>query len=74
MAKNYAVHRNRRQRATIFFIVTGLILVLLIAITIVIRHFYYDNLLPLNSSQTNQLVTVQSGASVDQIADFASSR
>lgn len=62
--------RNRRQRATIFFIVMGLVVALLVALTIVVRHYYYANLTPVSSSQTNQLVTVQSGASVDQIADL----
>jgi UPF0755 protein len=48
----------------------GLILILLIALTLYIRHIYYQNLSPPSTSQTSQIVTVPNGASVDQIADL----
>lgn len=49
-------------------IVLGIIVLIVITATIVVRHIYDNNLRPVSSNQTTQLVTVQQGASLEAIA------
>lgn len=69
MAK-YKSHRTRRQRLRIFLFVLAIIIVALIGAAAVVRHIYDENLQPVNSSQSTQIVLVADGASVQQIADL----
>ena len=66
MAKYKAGRRHTIPRRLILLFI-GLVLVLVAAVAGV-RHEYYANLAPLSSDQRTQIVTVQSGSSVKQIA------
>jgi UPF0755 protein len=60
--------RTRRQRFKRFLVSVGLIIVLLLAATLVIRHVYNSNLRPVSNDQKSQLVNISVGDSAKQIA------
>ena len=61
--------KSRRGRLKIFLAVCVLILALLAAATVVTFHIYHNNLQPVSSSQSQQLITIQTGSTANQIAD-----
>jgi UPF0755 protein len=61
---------TRRGRLKIFLTVCVILIAIFVAAAVVIRHVYNNNLQPVSASQAQQLVTINSGTSVNQIADL----
>lgn len=71
MASGYHLgHRSHKARIPrrVWWLLAGLVCVLL-AGTFAVRHVYYTDLSPVSNNQQTQIVTVQTGSSVKQIAD-----
>jgi UPF0755 protein len=67
--KHYSYNSPRKKRLRNFFLVCGLVLVLLVLGTYYLRNLYTDNLKPVNGTDTNILVTIPTGSSLSTIAD-----
>jgi UPF0755 protein len=68
---NYSLRgRSRQQRLKVFFAIIAVIIVVLIGITVIVRQIYNENIQPLNNNPQNQIVTINSGISSQQIADL----
>lgn len=71
MHRSYKAHITSRKRGIRRVLISGAILVLLVgAATIVIRHVYYEDLRPVSTSTKVQLVTIQTGSSTNDIASM----
>jgi len=70
MGKYKINRKTRRYRFVRFLAAIALLLVVLVAVTIFIRHIYFKNLQPENNSPKSQIVDIASGLSVKQIADL----
>lgn len=60
--------RRRRVPWRVWWLLVGLIVVL-VAGAALVRHIYYVQLQPVNSSQQTQIFTIQTGSSVKSVAD-----
>ncbi|HUD07233.1 MAG TPA: endolytic transglycosylase MltG [Candidatus Saccharimonadales bacterium] len=71
MAKvtHYSARGTKKRRIRYFFYVVILLMAILFAVTIYIRHIYLERLKPLNNSQQSHLITVPSGSSLKSISD-----
>lgn len=63
-------HHSRKQRLVIFLATCSIIVICLALLTVIIRHVYDTNLNPVSNNQNPQIVTINSGSSVDSIADL----
>jgi len=66
----YSARPNARQarwpRRLTFVLLIGIVLV--VGSTVLVRHFYDQNLQPVSTSEKTQLVTIKEGATLDSIA------
>ncbi len=63
-----AKHLSKRSWVARLIVVALIILAVLVSATVVVRQAYYNNLKPVSKSQTQKLITVPQGASVQEIA------
>lgn len=61
-------YRHRRVPRRLWMVIVAIV-VLIIAAVFVVRHVYFDNLRPVNSSQHVTMFTIESGESASKIAD-----
>jgi len=66
----YTMQPHKRHWPKRLFILAAIIIVVAVLATIYVRHVYNENLKPVNSSTVSQKVTIQQGASVNQIASL----
>lgn len=66
--KHYSYRSPKKSRIRIFFGVLIVIVVLLLAATIEIRHIYLENLQPVSGSNSSNLVTIPTGSSLSKIS------
>ena len=65
----YSTRPPKRTTTRRLLAAAGILLVLIISATITVRHLYFENLKPVSSfSSKPQLITIEKGSSVDEIA------
>lgn len=65
----YAAKKRQRRWPKRIMLLAAIGIFLVVAVTVAVRQFYFNNLKPVSStSQTAQLITVEPGATVDEIA------
>lgn len=65
----YATKKRIRRWPKRVILLVALAIFLVIAVTVAVRQFYFANLRPVSDSpQTAQLITIESGSTVDEIA------
>jgi UPF0755 protein len=72
----YRINNGKRRRRSWLkrvILACGILLLVLVIATIVVWRFYENTLQPVSSSAPVQTVTVQSGSSIDEIANMLSS-
>jgi UPF0755 protein len=70
MHRSHNTYKPRRRGIRRVFVSGSILVLLLIAATIVIRHVYYADLKPVSTSTKVQLVTIQTGTSTNDIASM----
>ena len=66
--KHYSYRSPKRSRVRAFFLGVGLIVVILVIASVWIRHIYTENLKPVSSSSSNNLVIIPKGSSLPAIS------
>ena len=66
--KHYTYRSPKRSRVRAFFLVVGLIVVILVLASVWLRHIYTENLKPVSNSSSNNLVIIPKGASLPTIS------
>ena len=70
MSKKYAVSRSSHRHPLRRLLVIALVIILvLVALTMVVRRMYDNSLKPVSTNQTIKVVTIKSGESTTQIAN-----
>jgi UPF0755 protein len=64
----YTSREPKRRWPRRLLVVAVILIVLIVCATVAVRYVYNQNLRPVSSSQTAQSITVEEGASVDEIA------